>query len=141
MGIVVVIDINAPAERVWGALVDVEHWPDWTPTMTSVARIDTGAFGSGSSARIRQPRLGTLTWTVTEFTPGQSFVWEARRRGLTLVAGHSLRTGSAGTVHLTLALDQKGPVGRLLEPLTGRTVRRAVALEADGHKRCAETPA
>jgi hypothetical protein len=108
--------------------------------MTSVARIDSGAFGVGSQARITQPTVGTMTWTVTELTPGHSFVWEAKRPGLTLVAGHSLSSERGGTVDLTLTVEQKGPLGRLLAPLTERTAKRYGRLEADGHKRRAESP-
>lgn len=140
MALEVVIEINAAAERIWAALADVEDWPKWTPTMTSVTRLDHEPFGVGSRARITQPRLGTTTWTVTEFTPRRSFVWEAKRPGLSLVAGHRLSSGSDGGVSLTLTLELNGPLGRLLEPLTARTTRRYVQLEAEGHKRKAEMP-
>ena len=140
MGFKVVIGINASEERVWVALTDVERWPEWTTSMTSVTRIDRGAFGVGSQARIKQPRFGLMTWTVTELTPGHSFVWVAKRPGLVLVAGHHLSSGVGGTVDLTLTVDQQGPVGRLLEPLTERSAKRYVQLEAAGHKRRAETP-
>jgi uncharacterized protein YndB with AHSA1/START domain len=139
MGFEVVIGINASEERVWAALIDVEDWPRWTPSMTSVTRIDSGGFGIGSQARIRQPKIGTMTWTVTELTPARSFVWEAKRPGLTLVAGHYVSSGDDGTVNLKLTVEQKGFVGRLLELLTEKSAKRAVKLEAEGHKRRAET--
>ncbi len=140
MGFEVVIDITAPEERVWAALTDIEHWPEWTTSMTSVTRIDDGAFGVGSQARITQPRMGTMTWTVTELTPGHSFVWEAKRPGLAIVANHSLSSDGGGTVRLALTIEQKGLVGRLLGPLTEKMAKRYVELEAEGHKRRAETP-
>ena len=31
-------EINASAARVWAALVDVERWPDWMASYTSVER-------------------------------------------------------------------------------------------------------
>ena len=139
MAFEVVIAVNAPEERVWAALIDVEAWPQWTSSMTSVTRIDSGDFAVGSRARVKQPKIGTKTWTVTELTPAHSFVWEAKRPGLTLVAGHYLSSGDGETVNLTLKLEQKGLVGRLLEPFTERTAQRAVQLEAQGHKRRAET--
>jgi uncharacterized membrane protein len=140
MGFEVVIGIDASEERVWATLTDVEHWPESTSSMTSVIRIDSGALRVGSQARIKQPKLGTMTWTITELTPGHSFVWEAKRPGLRLVAGHHLSSGGGGAVNLTLTVKQKGPVGRLFEPLTERSAKRYVQLEAEGHKRRAETP-
>jgi uncharacterized protein YndB with AHSA1/START domain len=140
MGFEVVIGINASEDRVWAALTDVVHWPDWTSSMTSVTRIGSGALDVGSQARIKQPKLGTMTWTVTELTPGRSFVWEAKRPGLTLVAGHELSSESGGTVNLRLTVEQKGLVGRLFESLTEKSAKKYVQLEAEGHKRRAETP-
>lgn len=140
MGFEVVIDINASQDRVWTALTDVEHWPEWTSSMTSVTRLDSGAFDVGSRARIKQPKLGTMTWTVTELSPGHSFVWEAKRPGATLVGGHYLNSERGGTMRLTLTANQKGLVGRLFEPITKNLAKRYVQLEADGHKRRAEAP-
>jgi len=140
MGFEVVIAVNASEERLWATLTDIEHWPEWTSSMTSVTRIDSGVFGVGSPARIKQPKLGTMTWTVTALTPGHSFVWEAKRPGLRLVAGHHLSPGDGRAVSLRLTVEQKGPIGRLLEPLTENSAKRYVQLEAEGHKRRAETP-
>ena len=138
MGIETVTDFNASADRVWRCLTDVEHWPEWTPSMKSVVRIGDEPLAVGSKVRIRQPKLGTMVWTVTEFTHGQSFVWRARRPGLTLVAGHHLSPSGAGTVKLTLTVEQTGWAGRLFEPLTAAMAKRYVRLEAEGHKRFAE---
>jgi uncharacterized protein YndB with AHSA1/START domain len=52
-----VIDIQASPERVWEILVDVERWPEWTPTVLSVQREDSGALSVGSRAYIRQPKI------------------------------------------------------------------------------------
>jgi uncharacterized membrane protein len=30
------IDIEAPVEQVWEVLREVERWPEWAPTVTSV---------------------------------------------------------------------------------------------------------
>jgi uncharacterized membrane protein len=34
------IDVEAPVERVWELLREVERWPEWAPTVTSVRRLD-----------------------------------------------------------------------------------------------------
>jgi hypothetical protein len=140
MSIDVVIGINASEDRVWSVLTDVERWREWTASMTSVIRVDSGPLVVGSKARIKQPRLGTLVWTVTELSPRRSFVWEAKRPGLTLVAGHHIDIAGPSSVNLTLSVELRGLVAGVFEPLGKRTVRRSIQLEAEGHKRRAESP-
>jgi uncharacterized membrane protein len=49
------IRIDARADVVWAVTVDVERWPEWSPTVTSVTRLDDGPLRRGSVARLEQP--------------------------------------------------------------------------------------
>lgn len=40
--IVVTVAIDAPPNEVWAVVCDVEHWPDWTPTVHQATRLDQG---------------------------------------------------------------------------------------------------
>ncbi len=53
-----IIDIEASREQVWTVMTDVERWPEWTASVTSVALLDAAPFDVGSHARLRQPRRG-----------------------------------------------------------------------------------
>ncbi|HZT66852.1 MAG TPA: SRPBCC family protein [Acidimicrobiales bacterium] len=141
MQLEVPVEIQAPPERVWEVLVDVESWPQWTASMRKVERLDSGPFQVGSRARIRQPRMPSVVWRVTAVEEGLSFVWEASRPGTKVVAGHVLRPTGAGRTLATLTIDTSGFAARLLAPLLDSTTRRYVEMEAEGLKRRAESTA
>jgi uncharacterized membrane protein len=85
------IDITAPQDKVWAVMSDVERWPEWTASVASVERLNDGPFGVGSKARIRQPRLPAVVWTVTAFETGRCFEWQNVGPGVRTVAGHRVR--------------------------------------------------
>src|ERR1700712_3093305 len=103
------IDIEAPPERVWEILMDVERWPEWSPTMTKVKLREDGELRVGSSARIKQPRLLRATWRVTELTPGRQFTWASSSPGVTTVAGHVISPLQGGGTRAESDLTQTGP--------------------------------
>ncbi len=92
-----VIDIKASPRDVVAVLFDVECWPEWTPTMTSVQRLDQGALAEGSRVRIRQPKLLPAVWQVTELDARSGFNWITRSPGLQLRAEHFVETVGAGS--------------------------------------------
>jgi uncharacterized membrane protein len=126
--------IDAPLDRVWQTLIDVERWPEWTASMRRVERLDAGPLSVGSRVRIKQPRLPAVVWQVTSLDPRQSFGWTARSIGITSVADHQLSTSTDGAVTVTLVLRQTGPLGWLVGTLAGRMTRRYLNLEAQGLK-------
>ena len=44
------VEIQASSERVWEVLSNIECWPAWTPTVTSIQRVDRGPLAVGSQA-------------------------------------------------------------------------------------------
>jgi uncharacterized protein YndB with AHSA1/START domain len=126
----VTVTIDAPAERAWAVLVDVERWPMWTESMNQVA-ID-GPLEVGAVAKIRQPRLPATAWTVTEVIPGRAFTWEAKAPGALTVARHEITPTGDFTSQVHLSLDQTGPIGSLIGRLYRGLTKRYVQMEADG---------
>jgi uncharacterized protein YndB with AHSA1/START domain len=138
--IALIVDIDAPPERVWAVISDVERWPQWTESMTSVQRLEPGPLAVGSRAHVRQPRLLPATWQVTQIEPGRSFTWETRSPGLLMVATHAVEPRAGGS-RITLAVESAGLLATLLRPLLMGTGRRYVEMEAAGLKREAERSA
>jgi len=122
--------IDAPVGAVWPVVVDVARWPQWTPTIASVERLDDGPFGVGSRARVRQPRLPQATWEVTEMVDGRSFTWEASGPGMRTIGRHEVVAEGAGS-RVTLGIEQTGPLGAVAAMVWRRLTQRYVELEAE----------
>jgi uncharacterized membrane protein len=132
------IEIAAPAQRVWAVMTDVERWPAWTPTVTSVERLDTGPLKVGSRVRIRQPRLPVALWTVTALDAERYFEWQNRAPGVKAAAGHRVEARGNQTTRVTLTLGWTGWLAPLIRLLYGRLARRYVQTEAESLKRRCE---
>jgi len=130
------IDISAPPDQVWSVLMDVERWSEWTPSVTSIERLDAGPFVVGSRVQILQPKLLPATWTITQLDPGRSFTWVSGKPGLHVIARHLIEpTYQASRV--TLSVEFEG----LLLKLAGRAFRKIheeyLQMQASGLKwRC-----
>ena len=131
-------EVFALPERVWAALLDVERWPEWTPTVTSLQRLDAGPLAVGSRARIRQPKLRPAEWQVTELDEGaRSFTWVTRSPGVQVTGGHSVEADGGGS-RATLSLQFSGLLGPLAACFYRRLNERYLATEAKGLKERSE---
>lgn len=131
------VRIDAKPARVFEALVDVEDWPNWTASIDSVTRIDSGELVLGSRALVRQPKLPKAEWKVTEIDPDRGFIWEATAPGVRTIGEHLITPDGDGT-RLDLRVVQKGPVGAVIGTLYRSLTNRYIKLEGDGFKRCCE---
>ena len=127
-------EVAAPVEQVWNLLVDIERWPEWSESMTSVRRLGTGPLAVGERAVVKQPKLPELTWEVTELVEGSSFVWVARSPGITTTGGHYITPGGGGarTAKVRLTIDQNGPGAKLVGLFTNSLTRSYLQMERRG---------
>ena len=130
------VTIDAPIEVVWSVFTDVERWPTWASSFTSVELID-GPMRLGAKARIQQPRLPTVIWEVTKWEPGRSWTWTAKSPGAHTEASHVLTRVGDRTV-AEQAIRPSGPIGRLAAFLSRSLTRRYLAMEAAGLKQRSE---
>jgi uncharacterized membrane protein len=125
------VDIKASPDRVLAVLCDIERWPEWTSTMTSVRRMDDGPLVVGSRAQIRQPKLLPAVWQVTELDERRSFTWVTRSPGVRVKAGHLVEADGVGS-RVRLSLEYSGLLGSLVARIYRHLNERYLAIEAKG---------
>jgi len=114
----------------------VERWPEWTSTMTSVRRMDSGPFAVGTRARVQQPKLLPAVWQVTELDKQKAFTWVNRNPGVQVTARHQVEQKGSRS-RATLSLQFSGLLGPLVARLYRNLNERYLAIEAKGLKeRC-----
>lgn len=133
----ITVEIAAPPERVWEVLTDVESWPEWTSTVTSVRRLDEGPLRVGSRAKINQPRIPETEYVVTEVEPGRSFTWVATGPGVRTTARHDAEPLPGIGTRVRLSVSQSGWLGSIMGRFYRGLTDRYLSNEASGLKaRC-----
>jgi hypothetical protein len=129
----IVEDILAEPKTVFAVLCDVERWPNWTPTMTQVRRLEGGTFGLGSRAEVQQPKLKPGVWTVSEFVPERNFTWTTGAPGVRMIAAHEVEASRSGC-RVTLSIDVQGWLRLMIVLRYGRLINEYVTTEAKSLK-------
>jgi uncharacterized membrane protein len=132
------VTIDAPPEKVFAILCDVERWPEWTSTITSVKRRERGPFALGSSAQVRQPRLRPAVWQVTALEDQRNFTWTTRSPGLRMTAGHLIEPQGTGS-RVVLSFELSGFMAPVVSRLYGGLIERYIATESQGLKKRSES--
>ncbi len=128
------VEIAAPPELVWDVFSDVERWPEWTASVTSLVALDGAGLAVGKRFAIKQPRMPKLVWRVTEVNPGSSWTWEQRGPGASAGARHDVIAQPGGHTLVRQRIDQHGPLGALVGRLMITMTKRYLELEAQGLK-------
>lgn len=128
------IEIKASAELVWATMRDVERWPEWTPTVTSVRLRTPPPLAEGSRAVIRQPKLPPALWRIVELDDSlRSFTWVNTAPGVSVIAKHSVVPFGERS-RVTLSLRFEGLLAGILGLATRKLNHRYLAMEAEGLK-------
>lgn len=126
-------EIASPPGAVWAVYADVERWPEWSGAVKSVKALDDNSLAVGNRFRIDQPRIGALTWEITEVDPGVSWTWVHHSPGGSTEAWHELTETASGTV-ARAGIIHHGLFGNMSGLLLGRATRRFLKMELDGLK-------
>ena len=128
------VEIDAPPQLVWDVFSDVERWPEWTASVTSLVGQDGPALAAGRRFAIKQPGMQKLIWTVTEIEPGSSWTWVQRTPGVRVTARHWVTAQAGGRTLVRQQLDQRGALGALVGRLMVKKTKRFLELEGQGLK-------
>jgi hypothetical protein len=135
------IDIDAPPDRAWAVMRDVERWHEWTPTVNSVRIVGGGPLRQGSRAWVRQPKFPPALWRITELDDaGRTFTWVSVAPGMRVTACHSVAPKGAGSrgSRGSLSIQYEGLFGPLFARMTRGINESYLDLEANGLKRRSE---
>jgi uncharacterized membrane protein len=128
------VEIDAPAQLVWQVFGDVERWPEWTASVTSLVARDGVGLAVGKRFAIKQPGMSKLVWKVTEIEPGSSWTWVQRSPGVLVSARHWVIPQPDGRTLVRQQLDQRGVLGALVGRLMVKKTKRFLEQEARGLK-------
>ena len=127
---------SAPSAIIWQILADVEHWPDWTPTVIEIRPLGGMGLKVGARYRVVQPNLRPAIYEVTECIPNQKFMWVQKLHGGAMVADHRLAPRD-GATEVELSFTSNGLLANLVAGVFSKLIREYVATEARSLKnRC-----
>src|ERR671914_2145116 len=75
------IEIDAPQQRVWDVLSDLEAWPQRIETVDVVEVLTPPPISRGSRVRLKQHKLPEGTWDVTTWDAPSYFEWTQKTGG------------------------------------------------------------
>jgi uncharacterized protein YndB with AHSA1/START domain len=136
---VTTIDIEAPPQRVFDVMSDIERWHEWTASISSITPVGDGRFAEGNSFMIRQPKFPPAMWKITNIEPGKAFTWTSSAPGFRAVGTHSVGQSPTGS-RATLLLQYHGLLGGVFGSMTKAITERYIGLEARGLKARSENP-
>jgi len=128
----------APPEAIWKVLADVEHWPNWTPTVLEVKPLGDRELRVGAQYRVTQPKLRPAVYEVTECTRNKAFTWVQKLPGSTMIADHRLVSRN-GTTEVELSFASKGLLADLVSMIFSKLIREYVSTEARSLQRQCES--
>ncbi|MGH8162495.1 MAG: SRPBCC family protein, partial [Gammaproteobacteria bacterium] len=101
------VEAKASPATAWQVITDVEHWPEWTASVTRIKHLNEGPLSVGSRARVEQPGMRAMVWTVTRLESENRFDWETQAAGIHIVASHLIESEDDRLV-FTNALQMAG---------------------------------
>jgi carbon monoxide dehydrogenase subunit G len=119
------LEIACPAEKVFAALTDLEHLPDWQSS--AVSSKPDGPLDMGTRIREQRSLMGREVdneLEVTAYDPPRRFTLEGRSGPVKLSIDHELVENDRTTVLRVHAQAEPGSLFKLAEPMIKRTAEQ-----------------
>jgi uncharacterized protein YndB with AHSA1/START domain len=128
--------IDAPPERVWHVLTDIDAWPEWQ-SRVSRAQLE-GPLEPGSTFRFKAGM--SIVSTLRAVEPPYRVAWEGRALGIYARHRWTLERTDGGT-RVETAESFEGVLVRLLRPVMQRSLKKALDRGLAELKEDTEAPA
>jgi carbon monoxide dehydrogenase subunit G len=125
------VEINAPVEKVWTLVDNLEEWPQCMPSIKKIERVSEGPLAVGSQLYVtaRVSRLTVkLLMTITKFVPERAVVMEGKALGTKLTRFYTLEPVN-GKTKVTLGGEVSGLLAWLARR-SGQTISEEIAQAA-----------
>jgi carbon monoxide dehydrogenase subunit G len=129
---------QAQTAVVWQVLADVEHWPDWSPTVIEIAPLGNQGLKVGSRYRVVQPKLLPAIYEVTDCIPNERFTWVQKFFGGEMIADHRLSPRGPAT-EVELSFTSQGLLAKIVGKVFSKMISDYVAKEARSLKNRCDT--
>ena len=105
------ITIQAPPDKVWSVLTDINRWPEWQAGVSSAE--PEAALAAGATFRWKANGLG-ITSTIQELDPGRRIGWTGDSLGMQAIHFFALAPQDGGT-RVTTEESISGWLARILK--------------------------
>lgn len=126
------VEINAPVERVFAFVSDVERQPEWIGAVSSVSDLSPGPLQVGSTFQLALDFMGRQAEArqeITRLEPNQAITQATTSGPISTEISITLEPSGSGTILRNVTQAELGSLGRFAGPLVTRTIKHQ--LETD----------
>lgn len=133
--------INAPVERVFAFVTDVERQPDWIAAVERVSNLSPGPLQVGSTFRLSLAFMGKTAEAdqqITRLDPNRAITQKTTSGPIATEVTMTLEPNGSGTLLRNVTEADLGSLGRFAGPMISRTIKRQLETDLQTLKRMLE---
>lgn len=126
------VTIDAPVERVFDFIADVERQPEWIGAVTSVSEVSDSPARVGTTFMLSLAMMGKSAEArqeVTTLEPHRAFTQKTTSGPIPTEIAITLESSGEGTLVRNVTEADISSLGRFAAPLVTRTIRRQLEVD------------